>query len=76
MIQFCFVSIDADLYEPILSGLQFFYPKLEQKATYLCTILITIFIKAARKAVIEFCAANNIGYLPIPDSGGTAIITK
>jgi O-methyltransferase len=29
--KFCFVSIDADLYKPILAGLQFFYPKIENK---------------------------------------------
>ena len=44
--RFCFLSLDADLYKPLLSGLQFFIPGRKIKATYLCTILITIFIKA------------------------------
>src|SRR5687768_9779685 len=26
--KFCFVSIDTDLYEPVLAGLQYFYPRL------------------------------------------------
>ncbi len=74
--KFCFVSIDADLYEPILSGLQFFYPKLEQGGYIFVHDFNNDLYKGAKKAVLEFCAVNNINYLPIPDSGGTAIITK
>ena len=74
--KFCFVSIDADLYEPILAGLKFFYPKLENKGYIFVHDFNNDLYKGARKAVIEFCNENNIGYLPIPDSGGTAIITK
>lgn len=73
---FCFVSIDADLYEPILSGLQFFYPKLENKGYIFVHDFNNDLYKGAKKAVTEFCNANNISYLPIPDSCGTAIITK
>ena len=73
---FCFVSIDADLYEPILAGLQFFYPKLASKGYIFVHDFNNDLYKGAKKAVIEFCNTNNIGYLPIPDSGGSAIITK
>lgn len=74
--KFCFVSIDADLYEPILAGLNFFYPKLEQKGYIFVHDFNNDFYKGAKKAVLEFCTTNNINYLPIPDSWGTAIITK
>jgi O-methyltransferase len=74
--KFCFVSIDADLYEPILSGLQFFYPKLENKGYIFVHDFNNDLYKGAKKAVFEFCDTNGISYLPIPDSGGTAIITK
>lgn len=73
---FCFVSIDADLYEPILSGLNFFYPKLESKGYIFIHDFNNDLYKGAKKAVVEFCNNNNINYLPIPDSGGTAIIAK
>lgn len=73
---FCFVSLDADLYEPILSGLQFFYPRLQSKGYIFVHDFNNDLYKGARQAVVEFCTANSIGYLPIPDSGGTAIITK
>ncbi|MFI5186720.1 MAG: TylF/MycF/NovP-related O-methyltransferase [Chitinophagales bacterium] len=73
---FCFVSIDADLFEPIYQGLKFFYPKLN-KGGY---IFIHDFNNAAytgsRNAVSLFCKENDIRFVPIPDSGGTVIITK
>ncbi len=74
--KFCFVSIDADLYEPILSGLQFFYPKLESKGYIFVHDFNNDLYKGARKAVLDFCNTKNINYLPIPDACGTAIITK
>jgi len=74
--KFCFVSIDADLYEPILSGLQFFYPKLEYKGYIFVHDFNNDLYKGAKKAVIDFCNTNNVGYLPISDSCGTAIIIK
>lgn len=74
--RFCFVSIDADLYEPILAGLQFFYPKLEPKGYIFVHDFNNDLYKGAKIAVLEFCEANSINYLPIPDSCGTAIITK
>lgn len=73
---FCFVSIDADLYEPILAGLRFFYPRLSHKGYIFVHDFNNDLYKGSRKAVTEFCSTNNINYLPIPDSGGTAIITK
>jgi O-methyltransferase len=73
---FVFVSLDADLYEPIYNGLQFFYDKL----VYGGYIFIHDFnndnYKGARKAVEQFCGEKKINYLPIPDSGGSAVIIK
>ncbi|HVX25329.1 MAG TPA: TylF/MycF/NovP-related O-methyltransferase [Parafilimonas sp.] len=74
--KFCFVSIDADLYEPILAGLKFFYPRLEPGGYIFVHDFNNDLYKGAKKAVLEFCAASNINYLPIPDSGGSAIILK
>ena len=73
---FCFVSIDADLYDPILKGLEFFYPRLEKGGFIFIHDFNNNGYLGAREAVLQFCKANNIGFVPIPDSGGTAIITK
>jgi len=73
---FCFVNIDTDLYQPILKGLEFFYPRLEPRGYIFIHDFNNDVYKGARQAVVEFCGKNNIGYLPIPDSCGTVIITK
>ncbi len=74
--RFCFVSIDADLYEPILSGLKFFYPKLNHEGYIFIHDFNNDVYKGAKQAVLDFCTSNNINYTPIPDSCGSVIITK
>ncbi len=73
---FVFISLDADLYEPIYSGLDFFYPRLVKGGYIFIHDFNNDQYKGSRKAVEEFCLLHKIGYLPIPDSGGTAIISK
>jgi O-methyltransferase len=74
--RYCFVSIDADLYEPILAGLEYFYPRLEAGGYIFVHDFNNEEYKGARKAVIEFCNKNKVAYLPVGDIGGTAIISK
>lgn len=73
---FCFVSLDADLYQPIFEGLKFFYPRLQPGGYIFIHDYNNIGYSGAKKAVQEFCTAHNIHYVPIADTGGTAIITK
>ncbi|MBS1599317.1 MAG: methyltransferase [Bacteroidetes bacterium] len=73
---FVFVSLDADLYEPIYSGLQFFYPKLVSGGYIFIHDFNNDGYKGARKAVEQFCEEQKINFLPIPDFGGSAIISK
>ncbi len=75
-VKFCFVSIDADLYDPIINGLGFFYPRLEKGGFIFVHDFNNDAYKGARQAVIKFCKENSIGYTPLPDSGGTVVITK
>jgi len=74
--KFVFVSLDADLYEPIYSGLQFFYPKLVSGGYIFIHDFNNDLYKGSRKAVVQFCAEQKIGFVPLPDSGGSAIIVK
>jgi O-methyltransferase len=74
--QVVFVSIDADLYEPIYAGLVFFYPRLVKGGCIFVHDFNNDSYKGARKAVEQFCSEQQIGFVPLPDSGGTAIITK
>lgn len=73
---FVFVSLDADLYEPIYSGLQFFYPRLAKGGYIFIHDYNNDLYKGAAKAVRQFCAEQNIGFMPLPDSGGSAVIAK
>jgi len=73
---FAFVSIDADLYDPIYSGLVFFYPRLVKGGYIFVHDFNNDRYKGARKAVEQFCAEQNIGFVPLPDSGGSVIIAK
>jgi O-methyltransferase len=73
---FAFVSIDTDLYEPIYDGLNFFYPLLAKGGYIFVHDFSNDEYKGAREAVKRFCNEQGIGYVPIADIGGTAIITK
>lgn len=73
---FCFVSLDTDLYEPILKGLEYFYPRLEKRGYIFIHDFNNNLYKGARDAVLDYCNENHISYLPIADSGGTAVITR
>ena len=74
--RFAFVSIDTDLYEPVYAGLQFFYPRLEKGGYIFIHDFNNDHYKGSRKAVEQYCGDQNINFVPIPDSGGSAIITK
>jgi O-methyltransferase len=73
---FVFVSLDADLYEPIYNGLRFFYPKLVNGGYIFIHDFNNDNYKGARKAVEQFCDEERINFLPLPDSGGSAAILK
>lgn len=74
--QFVFVSLDADLYEPIYHGLQFFYPKLVRGGYIFVHDFNNDSYKGSRKAVEKFCSEENINFVPLPDAGGSAVICK
>ena len=74
--KFCFVSLDADLYEPIYQGLKFFYDKLERGGYIFVHDYNNDNYTGAKEAVQKFCKETNISFTPIGDSGGTSIITK
>jgi len=73
---FALVSLDADLYEPIYSGLNFFFPRLVKGGYILVHDFNNDNYKGTRRAVEQFCTEQNINFLPLPDSGGSAVISK
>lgn len=73
---FSFVSIDADLYNPIKAGLEIFYPRLSTGGYIMVHDYNNLLYSGARKAVQEYCDENNISIIPIPDMAGSVVITK
>jgi O-methyltransferase len=73
---FVFVSLDADLYLPTIEGLRFFYPRLARGGFIFVHDYNNAEYEGIRRAVHEFCEAENIGFVPISDAFGTAIIVK
>jgi O-methyltransferase len=74
--QFCLVSLDADLYAPILEGLRFFYPRLSAGGAILVHDYNNSLYPGCKKAAQEFCRAEGISVVPIPDIRGTVVIRK
>ena len=71
---FAFVHLDADLYDPTMHGLRFFYPRMARRG-----ILVVHDYNAwpgARRAVDEFFADKPELPIPMPDKSGSVVIAK
>ena len=75
-LKFAFVSIDVDLYQPTLAGLEFFYPKLSRGGYVFVHDYNNSGYKGIKEAVREFCKTNNISFFPLSDGWGSAVILK
>ena len=74
--KFAFVSLDADLYQPLLSGLEVFYPLMSPGGYILVHDYRNKHYPGAMQAVREFCAKHHVGYTVLADICGTAVIRK
>lgn len=72
--RFAFVHLDADLYQSILDGLTFFYPRVCPRGM----ILIHDYNSwlGARRAVDAFMRDRPEVVIPMPDKSGSALIVK
>ena len=73
---FAFVSLDADLYQPIYEGLKYFYPRLSRGGYIFVHDYNNHEFKGAKQAVRDFCRESGATYFPLSDYAGTAIVTK
>jgi O-methyltransferase len=72
--KFAFVHLDADLYEPILAGLKFFYDRVVPGGFILAHDFNSW--PGARKAVLQFFQDKPETPIPMPDKSGSALILK
>lgn len=74
---FCFVSLDVDLYTPIYNGLEYFYPRLVAGGYIFVHEYNSNLFPNCKKAVHDFEAKYGIvAKVPISDFLGTLVITK
>lgn len=74
--RFAYVSLDMDLYQSILAGLEYFYPRLNAGGYIMVHDCCNEMYPGARTAVEEYCRKQKIGYVVCTDGCGTAVITK
>lgn len=73
---FAFCSLDVDLFQPTLAGLEFFYRRLSPGGYIFVHDYNNRHYRGVRAAVQQFCAREEIAFFPLPDMGGTAVIIK
>ena len=71
---FAFVHLDADLYEPMLAGLRYFYEKMRPGGFILAHDFNSW--QGSRKAVQDFFQDKPEVPIPMPDKSGSALIQK
>ncbi|EAL9887180.1 putative O-methyltransferase [Campylobacter jejuni subsp. jejuni 2008-894] len=72
--KFKFVNIDVDLYQPILEGLKYFYPKLVKNGVILVHDYFHPYYTGTKQAVDEFCKEMKLQALPIGDAFSVMIV--
>ena len=74
---FALVSLDTDLYEPILAGLCYFYPKLSSGGMILLHDYNNAQFRGCKEAVHQYEAEHgSLLLVPLSDLHGTAVIVK
>jgi len=71
---FSVVSLDADLYEPMRAGLEYFFPLMSNGALFLLHDYSSGYWKGCKRAIDEFCVKENQFLVLIPDKSGSAFI--
>ncbi len=74
--RYCLVHIDTDLYAPIASGLDYFYPRMVPGGFLIIHDYGSLAWEGAEKAVDRFFADKPESVVHIPDSSGSAVVRR
>ena len=74
--EYCFVSIDVDLYVPTYEGLKYFYPRISKGGYIFVHDYNNKFYKGVKEAVNRFCDEEKISYFQMSDFNGSIVICK
>jgi O-methyltransferase len=72
--KFSFVSLDADLYQPMLEGLKYFHPKLSKNGFIFIHDFFTDTFTGTREAVLEYKRNVGLKFVPLGDDCSVVII--
>lgn len=73
---YCLVHIDCDLYAPILSALEYFYPRLVPGGYLIVHDYSSLAWDGAERAVDEFFSDKPESLIGLPDGAGSVAIRK
>jgi len=71
---FALVSLDADLYQPMLEGLKYFYPRLVKGGYIFVHDFFTDTFTGTKEAIMEYSRIKKINFVPIGDDCSIVII--
>ncbi len=74
--RYAIVHLDCDLYEPMIAGLRFFYPRLSPGGLLIVHDYGGVYWNGAKRALDEFVAGIRENLIQLPDKSGTAMIRK
>jgi len=74
--QFCFVSLDVDLYSPTYAGLSYFYDRLSAGGYLMVHDYSSTMFDGVKKAVRQFAKEREVNYVPIMDLDGSVMFCK
>ena len=73
---YAIISLDADLYNPTLAGLEYFWPRLSTGGAILIHDYTGTQFPGVRQAVDEFCGKSGLFLVPLMDLHGTAVLIR
>jgi O-methyltransferase len=74
--QYSFVSIDCDIYEPIMEGLKFFWPRMNVGGMVFVHDYSSGHWPGATRAVNEFCQTNGVRGVLLADMAGSFVLVR
>jgi Macrocin-O-methyltransferase (TylF) len=75
-LSFCLVHVDCDLYAPMKSALEYFYPRLVPGGFFVLHDYSSLHWDGVEKAIDEFWDGKLETVVPIPDKSGTVVVRK
>ncbi len=74
--RYCFINIDCDLYGPVLSALEYFYPRIAEGGFLIIHDYMSLMWDGPIKAVDEFFSDKPEQIIPLSDYAGSVVIRK